>query len=111
MNMAVHTINIDDIEEYINMNTVIIDLRNSREYQEGHIKGACNIRFDTDMNTAEFIKKEIVKYRGKRLLLYCERGNSSLMLANILSEKGYNAISLYGGIKEYKGRLVKSANK
>ena len=47
----------------------IIDLRDAKEYHNGHIRGAVNVPYEKfeEMQTYDFPK-------GKILVLYCDRG-------------------------------------
>ena len=42
--------------------------------------------------------------RRKTLILYCERGSTSMKAARELAEAGYRVWTLVGGIQSYKGR-------
>lgn len=86
-----------DIYKYIyDEEYIIIDIRNRERYNSGHIKNSINIPY-------ERVEKEIVKYdRNKKYILYCERGGSSLILAQRLYEQGYHAISIIGGYAKLK---------
>ena len=87
----------------------LIDLRNPKEYHTGHIKGAVNVPYEKfeEMQTYDFPK-------GKILVLYCDRGGASLLLARqlaklgyytrILARNGYKTKTVIGGMKEYRGR-------
>ena len=68
-----------------------------KEYAEGHVKGAVNIpygKFDEYRKLPE----------NKVLVLYCDRGGASLMLARQLAKKGYMTRSVIGGFRAYRGR-------
>ncbi|WFR57925.1 rhodanese-like domain-containing protein [Anaerocolumna sp. AGMB13025] len=100
--MAFETIRAKDIEYYIGQYYVlIIDLREPEEYQMGHIPTAVNIPY-LDFET---IKSDLPSDR--LLILYCDRGNLSLLLARELSNDGYQVKNIYGGIHAYRGQLAK----
>ena len=63
--------------------TMIIDLRSHEEYQEGHIKGAYNIPYETSKERLFRLNK------GKDYVLYCERGLTSFKAAKEMSRYGY----------------------
>ena len=44
--------------------------------------------------------------KGKTLVLYCERGNTSMLIAKKLMSYNIDAYSLYGGVNEYKKYLA-----
>ena len=49
------------------------------------------------MNIENYLKK-------KALVLYCDSGGASLMLARQLAKKGYMTRSVIGGFRAYRGR-------
>ncbi len=99
--MAFETIRAKDIENYIGKyNVLIIDLREPNEYKKAHIPTAVNIPY------MEFENKKSVLPLDRLLILYCDRGNLSLLLARELSKDGYQVKNIYGGIRAYRGRLV-----
>ena len=100
--MNFETISAKDIVNYIGKKNVkIIDLRESFEYREGHIPTAINIPycdFEDNMNQMSF---------NDELILYCDRGNLSLLLARDWSKEGYQMKTIYGGMRAYRGKIVK----
>jgi rhodanese-related sulfurtransferase len=103
--MAFETIRAKDIEAYIGRKDLaIIDLSNQTEYRRGHIPTAINIPYEE----FEQRKKELSFYN--ELILYCDRGNLSLLLARDLSKEGYPVKNIHGGISAYRGRLIKGYN-
>ena len=98
------TISAKMLDYYVDRkDSLIIDLRDEKEYAEGHVKGAVNIpygKFDEYKKLPE----------NKVLVLYCDRGGASLMLARQLAKKGYMTRSVIGGFRAYRGRnLVNSS--
>lgn len=98
--MTFETIRAKDIEEYIGKpNTFIIDIRDVDEYSTGHIPTALNIPYlDFDYYKNSILKEWL-------LILYCDRGNLSLLLARELSKEGYQVKNIYGGLHAYRGVL------
>jgi rhodanese-related sulfurtransferase len=100
--MAFETIRAKDIDYYIGeYNVLIIDLREPDEYKIGHIPTAINIPyldFEASKNSLPL---------DRLLILYCDRGNLSLLLARELSNEGYQVKNIYGGVRAYRGQLVK----
>ena len=76
---------------------IIIDIRESYEYRQGHIDGAINI-------TKDLLELVPEKYLNKNnyYILYCDKGVYSKELSNKLNSKGYKTISLDGGYSKYK---------
>jgi len=94
---TVNTINVESLDQYYgNPAYVIIDLRSPGDYARGHLKGAINIPYE---NLEEYGKLP----KNKTLILYCERGNTSLFTARELMKKGYQTKSVVGGFRTYRG--------
>ncbi len=86
----------------------LIDVREAEEYERYHLPEACNIPeqyFDKlfDENDTVILNdiREICR-GGMALVLYCDRGNASMLIAKKLMNYGIDAYSLYGGVNEYK---------
>jgi len=97
---CLETIKANDVVYYIgHPDVLIIDLRSREDYLKGHIPSAVNIPYDN-------LKDELTALKRKKLLiLYCDRGNISLMAARDLMKYGCKVKSMYGGIRAYHGRL------
>lgn len=99
--MAFETIRAKDIENYIGQyNTIIIDLREAEDYKKAHIPTAINIPYMDFQNSKDDLPVD------KLLILYCDRGNLSLLLARELSKEGYQVKNIYGGMHAYRGNIV-----
>ena len=72
---------------------LIVDLRDQDAYRKYHIKGAKNYPYE-EMDTWE---EELLRYR--KLLLYCERGSESLMVARRMNRRTNEVYTLVGGIE------------
>lgn len=80
---------------------MIIDLRNSMSYQQGHIRGAVNIPFDQlQENGPGDLSKDRV------LMFYCSRGSESMMICNYLVREGYRVLNVSNGINSYRGKYL-----
>ena len=89
-------VSFEELNEFIkNKGALLIDVRSSQEYGEGHINGAINI---PSYNIKKEIEK-IVKDKNQIIILYCATGarskNSKIELEKIGYENVYN---LKGGI-------------
>lgn len=68
-------------------NYVIVDVRTSAEYSEGHLVGAINIPYDEiDENTN--------LDKTKTILVYCRSGNRSSTAYNTLKALGYDVYDM-----------------
>lgn len=100
--MEVETISPREIDAYLfREGYTVIDIREPREFRKLHLKGAICIPYEQLEKRVGLLKKQI-------LVLYCQRGGSSLAAARSLSEKGYRVKSMIGGIEAYKGRNLES---
>lgn len=100
--MDFNTVPAKQLVDYIGKyNTIIIDLREEEEYLEGHVPTAFNIPYDD----LEKYKNRLGKY--DEIILYCDRGSSSLLASRTLSKLGYKVINIYGGFHAYRGEISK----
>ena len=82
---------------------IILDVRTSEEYNEGHIPGAILIPDYEILETAE----EILKDKNQTILVYCRSGNRSRKAANNLLYLGYQNVYDFGGIIDWPYEVVK----
>lgn len=76
-------------------NVEIIDLRERTEYEQDHWENAINM----PEATSEYLLKNLV--RGKKYVLYCDYGGSSMKLAQHLGRKGYQVFTVIGGYNRF----------
>ncbi len=76
------------IEEYLQNDAVVIDVRTQQEFEEGHVQGSKNI----PLNTIGFQINEIKKI-GKPVITCCRSGARSGSAANLLRQNGIDAIN------------------
>ena len=84
------SISIDNLKKLNNID--IIDIRSIQKYNDGHIENAINIPFKILLLSPSKYLQENVKY-----YIYCQTGNMSRKLCNILNNYGYNVINILGG--------------
>lgn len=89
----------DQAEELIKTGIpVILDVRTSREFQNGHIKGAILLPVQELQNRM----KELEKYKNSPILIYCATGNRSTVASRLLLQKGFKKIyNLRMGIADW----------
>lgn len=76
---------------------VLLDVRSSEEYHEGHLEGSINLPINR-IPTISLPKETPI-------FVYCLSGARSKRAADFLNKIGYTAINI-GGIAGYNGRLV-----
>ena len=90
-----HLISAKEVDKYaFQKEYVIIDLRNPSDFRKRHIKGAVCIPY-------ERLKNQVHLLKHVTLILYCDRGGLSMKAAKELTEMGYAAKSVVGGIEAY----------
>lgn len=78
-----------------NKNIILIDVRETEEWDEGYIPGAIHI----SKGIIERDIEKIVTDKNTEIILYCRGGMRSLIAANNLQKMGYtNLCSMQGGI-------------
>lgn len=106
--MKFKMISAKDLKEYLGREDVLIfDLREKELYEKAHITGAV-------WEDWEKIEERMDGYfteRGEEvhwIILYCERGNTSLLVARDLARFGYPVMSLKGGYLAWEKVFLKS---
>ncbi|MDH5472116.1 MAG: rhodanese-like domain-containing protein [Gammaproteobacteria bacterium] len=78
-----------------NDETIVIDVRESKEFSESHIKGATHI----PMTAIKTRLNELEKYKDKPVLTYCRSGSRSNYACRVLKKAGFNQVNnLAGGV-------------
>ena len=86
-------------ELIVDTNVVVLDVRTTAEYAEGHIKGAVLI----DQEQSDFVEKAKTTLPiDKIIAVYCRSGRRSANAAGKLSDVGYKCVNLKGGILAWK---------
>lgn len=89
----------EEAEKYkYHSGTLLIDLREPAQYQEGHLSGAWNVAFDELENYLELI------CHYDYVIFYCASGNHSLKAAKLVGKRGKQALSIAGGYESRYGK-------
>ena len=75
----------------------IIDVRDEKDYNKGHLAGAINVPVDQAESLIETLPQD------KPFLTHCYSGNRSFKVADMLAEQGHEVINALDGTKEYDG--------
>lgn len=97
-NMESYEINMDELKNKQNKGAVIVDVRSSQEYNEGHLSGAINIPY------YEIKKKvnSVIKDKTQEIVVYCQEGVRSKQAYKILKRFQYEKVySLYHGLENW----------
>lgn len=77
----------------------VLDIRDAKEYRQGHITDAVNIPF----NALEERIGELKPYKDVPIILVCKMGQHSGSAGKILRKKGYdNVVRLSGGLSSWQ---------
>lgn len=89
-------------EEMQNEDTVVLDVRNTYEYDVGHFRGAIRPEVDTFRDTPEWVRENRELFEGKRVLTYCTGGIRCEKFSGWLKREGFDDVGqLHGGIASY----------
>jgi rhodanese-related sulfurtransferase len=80
-------------------NITIVDVRTKEEIRhEGKIPGSILIPISILEQNLDKLKN----YKNNKLFIYCRTGNRSIQASRILSNHGFKAYNLKGGINDWK---------
>ena len=82
-------ISIQELAAYDN-SYMLVDMRDDMSYAYGHLPEAVNIPEDA-------IRADVEQFAGKKVVIYCKRGEKSVDLVEWLCEQGIDAVGLKGG--------------
>ena len=82
---------------------ILLDVRRTDEYEEGHIPGAINIPNES-IGTEEIAE---LPDKNQTIYVYCRSGNRSKQASQKLVDLGYTNVIEFGGIIDYSGEIEK----
>ena len=89
-------------EEMQREDTVVLDVRNTYEYDVGHFRGAIRPEVDTFRDTPEWVRENRELFEGKKVLTYCTGGIRCEKFSGWLKREGFEDVGqLHGGIASY----------
>ena len=93
--------------QLINRGAVVIDVRQTEAFSQGHIVNARNIR----LREIETSDKAVKKPKGKALLTVCENGADSAKAASALRKAGFeNVVSMRTGLAGWRSENLPLVN-
>lgn len=104
-NMSYKSITMDEAKELFETpgDYIILDVRRSDEFAEGHIPNAVNIANEDITDT----EPSGLPDKNQLIYVYCRSGNRSKQASEKLTAMGYTNIVEFGGITDWKGEIVK----
>lgn len=92
---------------------LLVDLREKAEYDICHIPGAICIPYEQLRSKIPELYKWVLQCQRRfghaAIILYCDRGNTSLRAARDLYNQGFSVKNVYGGFKAYQGPTVQNS--
>ena len=98
---SVSEVSIDEVKKMIDNreDIILLDVRDSEEYETGHIPGAINI----SRGSLDFKVHLIVPDKNKRIIVYCGLDLRSPLATKSINDLGYKkAVNMIGGLKAWK---------
>jgi rhodanese-related sulfurtransferase len=94
--------NVGNLEATVLMNrknALVVDVRETREYENGRLPGATHI----PLSQLPARATELAKHAARPVIAYCARGQRSRMAASSLAKAGFSEIyHLNGGIDAWR---------
>jgi UPF0176 protein len=92
----------DFFKEMQREDTVVLDVRNTYEYDVGHFRGAIRPEVETFRDTPEWVRNNRELFEGKKVLTYCTGGIRCEKFSGWLKREGFDDVGqLHGGIASY----------
>lgn len=90
-------------QELVNLmnreSAVVLDIRDTKEYSEGHIPKAMNI----PIASLQSRLKELEKYKTSPVIVACKMGQHSSLAGTMLKKAGFEKVAkLRGGLLEWR---------
>ena len=95
------TISAQELVSLVNTaEAVVLDVRDKKEYDDGHIVDSINIPYSSLESRIE----ELNKFKDKPIVIACKMGQHSGAAGTVLKKKGFENVSrLRGGVAEWRG--------
>jgi len=89
------------IQEYLKTpNAILLDVRTSEEYREGHIPGSKNLDVSSIRSAGS-----VIRDKQAPLFVYCYSGSRSARAVSALKSMGYTNVNNIGGISGWRGKI------
>jgi rhodanese-related sulfurtransferase len=86
------------VHEANSTNAVLLDVRDTHEFDEGHIVNSINIPHTKVASNLQ----QLEKHRDKKIVVIDKLGQHSSAVVKALAEKEFTAVRIGGGIAEWK---------
>ena len=90
------------MEEMQREDTVVLDVRNTYEYDVGHFRGAIRPDVETFRDTPQWVRENRHLFEGKNVLTYCTGGIRCEKFSGWMKREGFGEVGqLHGGVATY----------
>ncbi|MER1989720.1 MAG: rhodanese-related sulfurtransferase [Solibacillus isronensis] len=90
------------LEEMQDENTVVLDVRNTYEYDVGHFRGAIRPEVKNFRDTPQWVRENRELFEGKNVLTYCTGGIRCEKFSGWMKREGFGDVGqLHGGVATY----------
>jgi len=97
-----HLSPVEFMEEMLREDTVVLDVRNTYEYDLGHFRGAIRPEVETFRDTPDWVRENKHLFEGKNVLTYCTGGIRCEKFSGWMKREGFGDVGqLHGGIATY----------
>jgi hydroxyacylglutathione hydrolase len=101
LGLELQTADVIDLEEFKGFvgkeDVQVVDVRNTTEYNAGHVKGAEHLFVGTLSDNLDKISKD------KQVVIHCQSGDRAAIAYSLLRKNGFDQVKNYsGGMKEWK---------
>lgn len=97
-----------DVVRLMNDGATVLDVRPAADFSSGHLSNARHLPLEKLAEAAETLKR----FKDRPVIVYCERGNTSVTAIKQLTAQGFSKLSsLRGGISAWRAEnlpLVRS---
>jgi rhodanese-related sulfurtransferase len=90
-------VSINDLEQAIARGEFVVDVRETWEFEDGHVPNARHIPLNTIPDNLASVP------RDQKVWVICQAGGRSMTAANYLEAQGYDAVSVAGGTGSWIG--------
>ena len=97
--ITINKVTCDEMKELVKDGAILIDVRETNEYDEGHLDNSINISYTVIGDKI----KDITTDKESKIVVYCKSGARSNKAYNTLKSLGYNNIYDLGSINNCNG--------
>ena len=97
---SVKRVSSTEAQDLLAAGALLLDVRFEDEWEESHISGCTHIPLTNLRSRVDELNK------GADVVVYCRSGRRSQVGAMLLSQLGFNAASMDGGIMEWPGKVT-----